>query len=134
MALVRIRRVRPDDGPSLVPLFAQWGHPLDAVAVRAQIAAWAATPCAEFLVAEVDGAVVGLAGVSAGPHLARPGRLARLTGLAVDASVRRRGVGAALVAAAEELTTGSRAEAPAFYAALGYEDRSPVQARFTRAL
>ena len=59
---------------------------------------------------------------------------------------RRRGVATALMRAAEDLARGwgcdrleltstrSRAEAPAFYAALGYEDRSARQARYVRLL
>ena len=67
-------------------------------------------------------------------------------GLVVHAGHRRRGVGAALVRAAEDIARDwgcdrmevtsrrSRAEAPGFYPALGYEDQSPRQARFIRPL
>lgn len=98
------------------------------------------------LVAELNGAVVGVVSVGAFPQLASPGRRARLASLAVDAGHRRRGIGAALVRAAEELarewgcdemeitSRRTRPEAPAFYPALGYEDRSGRQARFMREL
>jgi GNAT superfamily N-acetyltransferase len=143
---MRIRSAQPADAPALVGLYAAWDHPLDADAIRERIEVWSAAPFAAFLVAELDGAPAGLAGVSASPHLARPGRFARLAGLSVDPAVRRRGVGRALVRAAEELARGWgcdrmeitssrwRHEAPAFYPALGYEDASGRQARFIRAL
>jgi GNAT superfamily N-acetyltransferase len=142
----RIRAARHEDAAALVPLFEAWSHaqPVDVVAER--LAAWERTWQAELLVAEVDGALAGFAGVCATPHLAQPGSCARLVGLAVSSSARRRGVGQALVRAAEELGRGWgcdvmevissrwREEAPAFYPALGYEEISGRQARFTRSL
>jgi len=129
-----------------VPLYEQWGYPQMAADVRERLALWADTPEAEVLVAEVDGALAGFIGVCTTPHLALPGRFARVAGLSVDAAFRRRGVGAALVGAAEELarswgcdrveitSSRSRPEAPRFYPALGYEDRCERSARFIRPL
>jgi GNAT superfamily N-acetyltransferase len=143
---VRIRAARPADAPALVPLFDAWSHAQPEEVVAERLAAWAAAPDTEVVVAEVDGAVAGFAGVSAMLHLARPGRFARVVGLAVSADHRRRGVGAALVRAAEELGRGWgcdvmeitssrwRAEAPGFYRALGYVDRCERSARFMRSL
>jgi GNAT superfamily N-acetyltransferase len=143
---VLIRPARPSDVAALVPLFAQWGHAQPVATVAAILDEWARTPRAEVLVAEVDGAVAALAAVSAAPHLATRGRLARLAGLVVAATHRRQGLGAALVQAAEglardwgcdrlELTSSrSRAEAHALYLALGYEERSARQARYVRTL
>jgi ribosomal protein S18 acetylase RimI-like enzyme len=143
---MEIRAAQPHDAPDLVALFADWDHPQPEDVISERLAEWAGTPRAEVLVAELDGGVAGLAAVHATPHLARPGRFARLIGLAVAREFRRRGVAAALVRAAEELArnwgcdrleaTSSRwrEEAPALYAALGYEDQSERQARFMRPL
>jgi GNAT superfamily N-acetyltransferase len=143
---MQIRRVRPDDAERLVPLYAQWGYPQAAGDVAERLALWERTPDAEVLVAEIEGALAGMIGVCTTPHLALPGRFARVAGLSVDAAYRRRGVGAALVDAAEKLarswgcdrmeitSSRSRAEAPSFYPALGYEDRCERSARFIRPL
>ena len=143
---VRIRAAHRDDVPALVPLFEAWDHALPAAVVADRLAEWQATPRAEILVAELDGSLAGVAAVCASPHLARPGRFARIVGLAVAERWRRRGVAGALVRAAEALAeewqcdrvevTSSRwrEEAPLFYEALGYRDRSERQARYIREL
>jgi N-acetylglutamate synthase-like GNAT family acetyltransferase len=143
---VLIRAARHDDVAALEALYAAWDHPQPAAVIADRLAEWEATPRAEILVAELDGSVAGVAAVCASPHLARPGRFARLVGLAVAERWRRRGVAGALVRAAEalaeewqcdrvELTSSRwRQEAPAFYAALGYRDRSERQARYVREL
>jgi GNAT superfamily N-acetyltransferase len=141
-----IRPARADDASALAPLFADWEHAQPPEFIAERLSAWSATPYAEVLVAELEGALAGVVAVAATPHLARPGRFARLVGLAVGSGFRRRGVGAALVRATEELArswhcdrlelTSSRwrDEAPAFYVALGYRDQSDRQARYLRAL
>ena len=143
---MEVRPARAADADALVSVFADWDHELPAGAIVERLREWEATPLAEVLVAEVDGAVAGVAAVAATPQLARPGRFARLIGLAVLASHRRRGIAAALLHAVEdqarawgcnrvELTSSRwRAEAPAFYEAMGYADRSPEQARYVREL
>jgi ribosomal protein S18 acetylase RimI-like enzyme len=137
--VVLIRRARRDDASALVPLFEDWDHALPAAMIIERLAEWQVTPRAEILVAELDESVVGVAAVCASPHLARPGRFARLVGLAVAEQCRRRGVASALVRAAEalaeewqcdrvELTSSRwRREAPAFYEALGYRELSKRQ-------
>jgi GNAT superfamily N-acetyltransferase len=143
---MEIRRARIEDAERLVPLYEQWGYPQSAADVADRLALWAATPQAEVLVAELDGEPAGMIGICTTPHLALPGVFARVAGLSVDSAFRRRGVGAALVAAAEELarswgcdrveitSSRSRPEAPRFYPALGYEDRCARSARFIRPL
>ena len=141
-----IRAARAGDVPALVPLFAQWGHGQPAAAIAARLDEWERTLFAEVLVAEVDGTLAGVAAVSASPHLARPGRTARLAALVVATTHRRRGVGATLLRTAEdrarrwdcdrlELTSSrARPEAHPFYCALGYEEQSARHARYLRAL
>jgi GNAT superfamily N-acetyltransferase len=143
---MHIRRARSDDAPRLVALYEQWGYAQPAAAIAERLALWSETPEAEVLVAEIERALVGMVGVYAAPHLALPGRFGRIGGLSVDGHFRRRGVAAALMAAAEELartwgcdrmevtSSRSRAEAPEFYPALGYEDVCGRSARFIRPL
>jgi GNAT superfamily N-acetyltransferase len=143
---MQIRRARSDDAPRLVALYEQWGYGQPAKAIAERLALWSATVEAEVLVAEIDGALAGMVGVFSSPHLALPGRYGRIAGLSVDGAFRRRGVGAALIGAAEELArswgcdrievTSSRArsEAPGFYPAVGYEDVCARSARFIRPL
>jgi GNAT superfamily N-acetyltransferase len=143
---VLIRAADAGDVAALVPIYAAWGHPQPAPVIAERLAEWAATPYGCVLVAELDEALAGVAAVSASPHLARPGRFARLVGLAVAEGFRRRGVATALVQAAEAAarewgcdrieatSTRTRDEAPGFYAALGYADQSERQARYVRPL
>jgi GNAT superfamily N-acetyltransferase len=116
------------------------------LSARGQLAEWANRPFGEVIVAEVDTGVAGLLAGVAMPHLARPGRFARLGGLVVSARHRRRGVGRELMRAAEqcargwgcdrlELTSSRwRTEAHAFYPAAGYREVSEQQARYRRKL
>jgi GNAT superfamily N-acetyltransferase len=143
---MHIRRARSDDAPRLVALYEQWGYGQPASAIAERLALWAETPNAEVLVASLDDVLAGMVGVYASPHLALRGRFGRIGGLSVDAAFRRRGVGAALIGAAEELarswgcdrmeitSSRSRAEAPGFYPAIGYEDICGRSARFIRPL
>ena len=143
---MEIRPARAADAEALAVVFADWDHALEADAIVERLREWEGTPLASVLVAEVGEEVVGVAAVAASPQLARPGRFARLIGLAVRATHRRQGVAAALLRAVEdqarawgcnrvELTSSRwRAEAPAFYEAMGYADRSPEQARYVREL
>jgi GNAT superfamily N-acetyltransferase len=141
-----IRPVDTDDVADLVPLFAEWGHPLSAADVRAVITEWGSTARSAVLVADIEGEIAGMAAVSAGPRFAEPGRQAHLAGLAVAADHRRRGVGTSLLRAAEdyghawgcdrlELTSSrSREAAHDFYRRHGYEETSHHHARYVRLL
>ena len=134
------------DVPALVDLFAAWGHEQDAPQVEAQLALWDRTPAAAILVADINGQAAAVIAVAALPHLGRAGRLGRVVGLVVSDSCRRQGVGAALIAAAEDCARGwdcdvleltssrHRREAPAFYTALGFVDQSERQARYVRPI
>jgi GNAT superfamily N-acetyltransferase len=143
---VRIREAVSADAEALVGLFADWGHPQPAAVIATQLAEFDAIALAAVIVAEIDADIAGLVAVVALPHLARPGRFARLAGLVVSGAHRRLGVGRALMSAAEdqarewgcdrlELTSSRwRDEAHAFYPALGYTELSAQQARYRREL
>jgi GNAT superfamily N-acetyltransferase len=144
--LVLIRPARDVDVPSLVLLFAEWGHPLPQRVLEAQLAEWEDAHLADVVVAEVDHEVAGVVAVFAAPHFGRSGRFARVMGLVVGTNHQRHGVGAALMGAVEararewhcdqvELTSSrARESAHAFYRALGFEDQSDRQARYVRQL
>lgn len=93
------------------------------------------------LVAELDGAVVGCLSTSHMRVLHRPAPVGRISMMVVDEALRGRGIGAALVRAAEALLAGQgcyvvevtshvrRTEAHRFYERLGYERTSVRLAR-----
>jgi predicted N-acetyltransferase YhbS len=93
------------------------------------------------LVAELEGNVVGCLSTSIMRVLHRPAPVGRISMLVVDEAVRGRGIGAALVRAAEEALTGAgcaiveltsnlrRTDAHRFYERLGYERTSVRLAR-----
>ena len=72
-----IRPARVDDARALVGLHAAWSHPQPEAIIAERLASWEATRNARVLVAELDGAIAGVAAVSAIPHFARPGSFAR---------------------------------------------------------
>ena len=88
------------------------------------------------LVAQLDGVVVGCLSTSVMRVLHRPAPVGRVSMMVVDADLRSRGIGAALVAVAEqtlkaqgcymvEVTSNSRrTDAHRFYECLGYEKTS----------
>jgi len=97
-------------------------------------------------VADTGDTVAGRAAVFAAPALARPARLARLVGLVVAETHRRRGIASPLLEAVEQQAkewecdrmemTSSRIRTAAhdFYAARGYEEQSSHHARYLRQL
>lgn len=124
------------DVPRLVPLLDALGYPADAATVGARLASLVESdPTARVLVAEADGEIHGFATLHATPTLHRPAPVGRITGLAVSAEARGRGIGQALVAAAEahfgalgatriEVTSGPiHQPAYEFYRHLGYVDQ-----------
>lgn len=143
---VVVRGARRADAPALVPLYADWDHPATAAVVEAVLDAWARHDDRVILVAEAGDVLAGMAAVSAVPHLSRAGCGARLVGLVVGRTHRRRGVASALVGAAErhargwgcdqiELTSARfREEAHLFYPARGYEETSGHHARYLKRL
>ena len=121
------------DAPTVADLATQLGYPSTASQIERRLDALEGTPDASVLVAEgPDGAVLGWIHVFATRHLeSDPG--AEIGGLVVDEAARSRGVGSALVTAAEAWAKGRgfemvsvrsnviRLEAHEFYKSRGYE-------------
>jgi GNAT superfamily N-acetyltransferase len=128
-----IRDARPDDAQALAGLLAQLGYPTSAGAVGRRLQRLDASEADRVFVAEENGAIVGFAVVHVSLAVEYDEPAAKLSAIAVDEAHRRRGIGEALVAAAEEearargccllfLTTAERrADAHAFYERVGFE-------------
>jgi GNAT superfamily N-acetyltransferase len=140
------RPASPDDVPRIATLLGQLGYPSTTDAVAHRLTFSLGDPLSELIVAEVEHTVAGVAAVHAIPRLEDSMHLGRLTVLVVDDGFRRRGVGRALVAAAEERAvalgcrdmevTSSRVRTSAhgFYTSLGYDDTCSRKARFLKDL
>jgi GNAT superfamily N-acetyltransferase len=143
---IRIRPATTGDAADIARLMPQLGYPATAADALARLRYWAADERSLVLVAELDGALAGLAAVHAIPLLERTGWRGRLVALVVDSACRRRGVAVALIAAAEEharllgcldieiTSARERQAAHALYAAAGYEDACGRSARYLKAL
>ncbi|MGK5552469.1 N-acetyltransferase family protein [Actinomadura kijaniata] len=143
---VLVRPAAQRDAARIADLLDQLGHPATAEEARARLAYWLGDPHSALLVAEVDGGIAGFAALHAVPLIERTARRGRLVAIAVDAAVRGRGVGRALVEAVEtaarrldchdlEVTSArTRTGAQRFYAALGFEDQCGRTARLLKPL
>ena len=139
---VEVREARPDDAEALVPLIELLPHRVSAAGVRQRIERIAAHDIPQ-LVADDNGAVVGLCGLHVMITLHRERPVGRITILVVAEHLRGQGIGEKLVAAAEErlraagcgmieLTSNDwLVEAHRFYAKIGYEQTSK---RFAKQL
>ena len=124
----------------LARLIGELGYAIEAAEAVERLAAMAAEGRA-VLVAELDGAVVGCLSTSAMRVLHRPAPVGRISMMVVDETWRSRGIGAALVRAAEQALVAQgcymvevtshvrRTEAHRFYERLGYEKTSVRLAR-----
>lgn len=127
-----IRLARETDAGALSELFDVLGYATPAALIPERLARILTTDWATAVVAEEDGAVVGMATGHVLPVLHSTGSLARLTAIVVAPSAQGRGVGRRLVEAIETwarakgcpriaLTTAlHRAGAHAFYERIGY--------------
>ena len=141
MAALSVREARPDDAAAIAGLIRELGYDVTdhEVAARLQLLGERREPP---LLADLDG-VVGCLTWHVMHVLHRPRPVGRITMLVVAPDVRSRGIGAALVEAAEarlrqagcglvEVTSNmKRADAHRFYLKLGYEQTS---FRFARSL
>jgi predicted N-acetyltransferase YhbS len=130
-----IRSAEPRDCRSLAGLIGQLGYDVTAEEVAERLAVTSAEGRL-VLVAELDGEVVGCLSTSVMRVLHRPAPVGRISMMVVDEALRGRGIGAALVRAAEEAlaergcrlvevtSNVRRAEAHGFYERLGYERTS----------
>ncbi len=127
-----IRQAQPGDAGAIASLIAVLGYALDGDAVPGRLAAYTREG-SQVLVAVRDAVVTGFLSFHAIPLFHAEGFLGRITAMAVDPRHQRRGIGTALVLAAEqharehgctrmEVTSGDRRvkDAHVFYAGLGY--------------
>jgi GNAT superfamily N-acetyltransferase len=135
MPPTQVRPATRDDAAAIADLLGQLGHPTRGEQVTARLARLSTEPGQTVLVAEADGEVVGMATVFVRHLISADAPLARIAAMVVDERARSRGIGAALVAAAETLARDAgcdrvevtsaehRVRAHAFYRRLDYRDR-----------
>ena len=130
-----VRDASPSDAAAVAALLAELGYPTDAATAAHRLESLAALGDRALIALDGDDAL-GLVTVHRTPVLHRPSSVGRITALVVSASARGRGVGRALVDAAErilmdagcemvEVTSNQkRTDAHAFYERLGYSNTS----------
>ncbi len=138
-----IREASDGDASSVASLLGELGYPAAARDLPRRLARVAERGSAVALAAEIEGRVVGVATAHAFASIHAERDIAWLTTLVVALDARQRGVGRALVAAAEGwarargcqrmsvTTVLHRDEAHAFYDRLGYQHSGR---RYTKAL
>jgi GNAT superfamily N-acetyltransferase len=129
-----IRDATRGDANAIARLLDQLGYATDADAVSRRLTRLEASESDRLFVAELDGQVVGLAGIHVSPSVEYDEDAAKISALVVDEAHRRRGIAAALVRRVEEearargccvlfLTTAERRkDAHAFYRRAGLEE------------
>ncbi len=127
-----IRRATAADAEAIATLFTDEGYPAGPSDIVERLARFSSDH-SQVLVAEGDGVVLGFVALHALPRFEHDDRIVRLLALVVDAGARERGLGRALIAAAEDVATElgaafteitaahHRPEARRLYEALGYD-------------
>ena len=127
-------------------LLDQLGYPTTEAAVHERLDYWLDDPAGRLIGADDDGDLIGVAALVVLPILEVTGKLGRLIALVVDERYRGRGVGQALVTAAEEQARAAgcvkmevtssryRTRTHEFYQQLGYGDICASSARFLKSL
>lgn len=135
MDSLTIRDALPEDAQQIAGLLEELGYPKTAGFARARIAELSKTKRDTLLVAETDGAVIGVAHLHIADLFHQPGRLGRIMAIVVTEDWRRLRVGRKLMEFAEaqartagctrmELTSGvHRNGAHQFYESLGYTEK-----------
>lgn len=128
-ASVRIARL--DDVDRITELTGQLGYDVETAAVRERLARMLQRQDHRFLVAELDGRVVGWLHAVVSDYI-ETGPFVVVAGLVVDKSVRQGGIGRSLMSAAEQWaveqgcqvvrlwSSAARTKAHRFYERLGY--------------
>jgi GNAT superfamily N-acetyltransferase len=131
-AALTIRPASADDAEAIAALFTDEGYPAGPSDIVDRLGHFA-NEHARVLVAEHEGTVLGFVALHALPRFEHDDHIVRILALVVDAGARERGVGRALLGAAEdvaaeldaaflEITAGHhRPEARRLYESLGYD-------------
>jgi GNAT superfamily N-acetyltransferase len=139
-----VRAAAADDAGPIAELSGELGYPVSAQAVRDTLGLFLGAPDHRVLVAEAGGRVCGWLQAHS-CHVLESGLRVEVLGLVVSASMRRHGVGRALMAGAEawagEASAGQlvvrsntqRAESHAFYPSIGYA-RTKTQAVYRKGI
>ncbi len=138
-----IRHAAAADAPALAHLMAELGYPTTPEEMAARLGVLRGRADFATFVAEADGAVAGMVGVTVSPSLYRSDLLGAIVALVVSSEFRGRGIAARLVERGEEWLrdvgaqratvnpSTHRQDAHRLYARLGYE---PTGVRFSKAL
>lgn len=135
---MEIRKATINDIPEMVSLMEQLGYPTSVEKLALRFNAIEANPNYHTLVAELDGKVVGMAGLCTSLFYEYDGFYVRIVAFVVDSNCRRKGIGKKLIQEAERwareqgaitiiLNSGNREErkgAHQFYLSMGYAAKS----------
>ena len=133
-----IREATLDDVPELALLMEQLGYPTSSENMQLRFNNIETKPNYRTLVAEYEGNIVGMVGLSINYTYEIDGSYARILAFVVNSSYRNKGIGTKLIQEAEEwasrqgaiaiaLNSGNRPErlaAHKFYTYMGYEGKS----------